>query len=104
MALFLGEQIGQEAGLGMGTIDPHSVRLKATPTGAARSLAGLGWVSEPQRGDRRATTLVTAEQDLALGHPSLAQSLAEFCHQRLIPPSELEDSPLGRMLLILPGA
>lgn len=57
----------------------------------ARSLARLMWVSEPQEGDCRAT-LVTAEQDLALGHPSLAEALAEPCHQKLIPPSELEDS------------
>lgn len=64
---------------------------KLTLRDAARSLARLIWVSEPQEGNCRAT-LVTAEQDLALGHPSLTESLAELCHQKLIPPSKLEES------------
>ena len=45
---------------------------------------------------------MTTEQDLALGHPSLAESLAELCHQKLIPPSELED-PRSREDAIYPA-
>lgn len=71
--------------MGTGTIDSCSVRPRSRRPGQAHQ----GFRASG-KGDCRAVP-VTTEQDLALGHPILAQSLSELCHQRLIPPSELED-------------